>query len=82
MPKPLTAAEAWCWVARMLSSESDALTYAWPPTDAQQAEANVLYEQSQAAHDRATRLGATNRTWKSAMRKWDTMPAKETKSCV
>lgn len=73
MSKPLTAAEAWCWVARMLSVEADAHYYAWPRTDADMEAGAALEEQSISAHERAEKLGATNRTWKSAMRKWGTL---------
>jgi hypothetical protein len=55
----------------MLSKESDALAYAWPRTEAGMAESFELEEQSRLAHERARSLGATNRTWKSALSKWD-----------
>jgi hypothetical protein len=70
MPE-LTAAEAWCWVAWMLSRESDALVYAWPKTDAQPIEADVLRGQADACHARALSLDAGDDVWRSALDKWD-----------
>lgn len=69
--KPLTAAEAWCWVARMLRTEADMHNYAWPKTDAGNAAAVELEAQADAAYARAQSLGATRRTWQSAYRKWE-----------
>lgn len=69
---PLTAAEAWCWTARMLSKESDELYYSsHVKTEAMLAECDALTTAANAAHARATKLGADGETWKSAMRKWD-----------
>lgn len=42
--KPLTAAQAREWVAHMLRTESDALNYAWPRTEEQQAEGMRLFD--------------------------------------
>lgn len=69
--RALTAAEAWCWVARMLSKEADAHFYAWPKTEAGMRDGAEFEHQSRLAYERAKKLGATNRTWKSALRKWD-----------
>jgi hypothetical protein len=44
MIRPLTPLQAREWVAHMLRTESDALTYAWPRTDEMEAESVRLWE--------------------------------------
>jgi hypothetical protein len=69
--RPLTPAEAWCWVARMLSREADEHYYSWPRTEDALKCGVACEEASAAAYARAKKLGATKATWKSALRKWD-----------
>lgn len=71
MTSPLTAAEAWCWVARMLSKEADFHYYAWPKTEEHMSAGYEADGNGTLAHERAKSLGADETTWKSAMRKWE-----------
>lgn len=66
----LTAAEAWCWVAWMLSRESDAILYAHPRADDAEERVSVLSEQRSAVYARAEKLDGSSDLWLRAMDKW------------
>jgi len=66
-----TAAEVWCWVARMLRVEADAHAYAWPRSADDAQAADALYEEADAFFERAHQLDADPELWQRALVKWD-----------
>lgn len=67
----LTAAEAWCWVAWMHTQEDSALTYKYPRTPEDEAEADLARQRGDAAFARATKLDPGEELWRRALDKWE-----------
>jgi len=67
----ITAAEAWCWVAYLHSVEDNNLTYKYPRTPEDEAEALRSQQRSDAAYARARRLDPSEDLWRRSLDKWE-----------
>jgi hypothetical protein len=77
---PLTAAEAWCWAARMLSREADEIDYAGPRIPDARQQSHELHEQADALYARATVLDGSRSLWRRALAKFDAPSVAEARS--
>jgi hypothetical protein len=77
--KPLTAAAAWCWAARLYAKESDAAFYRYPRTESDMHDANEAQDIADACRERAVKLGADEATWREAVAKWNAPEAQAAK---
>jgi len=68
---PLTAAEAWCWVAYLHSQEDSFHTYRYPRTEEDEAAAHLAQQQGDAAFARAVKLDSSDDLWQRSLAKWD-----------
>lgn len=68
---PLIAAEAWCWAARMLGNEADAIDYAWRSNPCDREQSDELHAQADALYARAKALDGSRALWKRALAKFD-----------
>lgn len=66
----ITPAEAWCWVAHLHAVEDNALTYKYPRTEEDEAEALWAQQRGDAAYARACKLDPSEDLWRRSLEAW------------